>query len=153
MYGIIRTLFFEIGKRLNGKGATQEIEDIFFLYPEQVLELFSGKEALLEIIRKNKIIHSSYRNFDRPNEIWVEQTAVSKKAVNSNKLLNGIACANGMVEGEAFVAKSVADAEEMPEGKIMVTKFTDPAWTVYFSKITGLITETGGMLSLSLIHI
>jgi pyruvate,water dikinase len=39
------------------------------------------------------------------------------------------------------------DAENMPEGMIMVTKFTDPAWTVYFSKITGLITETGGMLS------
>ncbi len=29
----------------------------------------------------------------------------------------------------------------------MLTKFTDPAGTVYFSTITGLITETGGMLS------
>jgi pyruvate,water dikinase len=28
-----------------------------------------------------------------------------------------------------------------------VTKFTDPGWTVYFAKIAGLITESGGILS------
>ncbi|MBN2746338.1 MAG: hypothetical protein JXR34_06405, partial [Bacteroidales bacterium] len=37
--------------------------------------------------------------------------------------------------------------EQMPEGAILLTHFTDPAWTVYFSRISGLITETGGMLS------
>jgi phosphoenolpyruvate synthase/pyruvate phosphate dikinase len=147
MYGIIRTFFYEIGERLAKRGTTSEVEDIFFLFPEEILELFGGKTEYLEIIRKNKIIHKGYRNFDRPNEIWVEQTAVAKKVSKSSKLLNGIACSSGLIEGEAFVAHSVSDAERMPDGMIMVTKFTDPAWTVYFSKITGLITETGGMLS------
>ena len=33
------------------------------------------------------------------------------------------------------------------QGDILVTKFTDPAWTAVFSKINGVITETGGLLS------
>lgn len=147
MYDIIRTLFYEIGTRLVQRKIIPEVDDIFFLFPEEVLELFNENSEHLETIRKNKIIFEGYRNFDRPNEIWVEQTTVSKKTNKSSKLLNGIACSSGIVEGVAFVAQSVSDAEEMPEGMIMVTKFTDPAWTVYFSKITGLITETGGMLS------
>ena len=147
MYGIIRTIYYEVGRRLLKKKIIEEVEDIFFLYPEQVLDLFNGNAEHLETIRKNRIIFEGYRNFDRPNEIWVEQTTVSKRVNKSSKLLNGIACSNGLVEGTAFIAHSVMDAENMPEGMIMVTKFTDPAWTVYFSKITGLITETGGMLS------
>ena len=147
MYGIIRSIYYELGRRLLKKKVIAEVEDVFFLYPEQVLDLFEGNTEHLETIRKNKIIFEGYRNFDRPNEIWVEQTAVSKRVNKSSKLLNGIACSNGLVEGVAYIAHSVIDAEKMPEGMIMVTKFTDPAWTVYFSKITGLITETGGMLS------
>lgn len=147
MYGIIRKVFWEIGSRLQRKGSVATIEDVFFLFPEEILELFEGATQHLDTIRKNQIIHSSFRNFDRPNEIWVEQSVVSKKTVKSSKLLHGIACSSGAIEGKAYVARSVGDAEKMPEGMIMVTKFTDPAWTVYFSKITGLITETGGMLS------
>lgn len=147
MYGIIRSIFFELGNRLEKQNVVQQVEDIFFLYPEQILDLFAGKTEYLELIRKNKIIHSSYRNFDRPDQIWVEQVQTSKKPKNSSKLLNGIACSSGIIEGKAYIARSVSEAEKMPNGMIMVTKFTDPAWTVYFSKITGLITETGGMLS------
>lgn len=147
MYGIIRNIFVELGSRLVKQNVIQEVEDIFFLYPEQILELTAGNEEHLENIRKNKIIHSSYRNFDRPDEIWVEQVELSKKPNKSSKLLNGIACSSGVIEGKAYIARSVAEAEKMPNGMIMVTKFTDPAWTVYFSKIIGLITETGGMLS------
>ncbi len=147
MYGIIRNIFFELGNRLLKQNVIQEVEDIFFLYPEQILELFAGKKEHCELIRKNKIIHASYRNFDRPDEIWIEQVELSKKPRKSSKLLNGIACSSGITEGKAYIARSVAEAEKMPNGMIMVTKFTDPAWTVYFSKIIGLITETGGMLS------
>lgn len=147
MYGIIRKVFCEIGIRLKNEGIVDKVTDIFFLFPDAILALFNGEKKHVETIRKNKIIHTSFRNFERPNEIWVQQGIATRKIVKSSKLLNGIACSSGIIEGEAYLARSVGDAEKMPEGRIMVTKFTDPAWTVYFSKITGLITETGGMLS------
>lgn len=147
MYGVIRTYFCEMGERLKAQGILAEVEDLFFLSPKEGIELFGGKHELLDLIRKNKIIFQSFRNFDRPNEIWRTQRGVSKKKPATGNLLQGIACSNGIVEGEVYIARSVAEANEMPNGMIMVTKFTDPAWTLYFAKIKGLVTETGGMLS------
>ena len=147
MYGVIRTFFYEIGARLKAQGILAEVEDVFFLSPKEGIELLAGKKEHLDLIRKNKIIFRSFRNFDRPNEIWRVQTGASRKKRATGNLLQGIACSNGIVEAEVYVARSVAEASEMPNGMIMVTKFTDPAWTLYFAKIKGLVTETGGMLS------
>lgn len=147
MYGVIRSLFYRIGEHLVENGILQQVEDLFFLSPKEGIELLNGNTAHLALIEKNRIIFRSFRNFDRPNEIWRLQTSGTKKKRVTGNVLQGIACSNGIIEGEVFIARSVAEAEQMPNGMIMVTKFTDPAWTVYFAKIKGLITETGGMLS------
>lgn len=45
------------------------------------------------------------------------------------------------------VLKSVENIWQVRPGEILVVPRTDPGWTPVFSKIGGLITETGGMLS------
>ena len=35
----------------------------------------------------------------------------------------------------------------MRKGDILVTPFTDPGWTPLFSRVGGVVTETGGVLS------
>ncbi len=148
MYHIIRRAFLSIGKILLAENKLESAEDIFFLEMPQVINLLKTGENMLEIIEKNKTIHQSFRNFDKPNEIFSHPYKFSTNISHeSSTKLSGIACSFGLVEGEVYIAKTVSDAEKMPEGKIMLTKFTDPAWTIYFSKIIGLITETGGMLS------
>lgn len=147
MYGIIRNIFYELSERLVAQKVISERDDIFYLSPEQILALYAGRKELLETIRNNKIIHSGYRNFDRPNEIWVKQVIPKEKTRKSGNWLDGVACSGAIVEGTAYIARSTADAENMPNGMIMVTNYTDPGWAVYFSKIAGLITETGGTLS------
>lgn len=147
MYGIIRSIYLELSERLLAKGVIAELNDIFYLFPEQILELFAGKTDHLEIIRKNKIIYAGYRNFDRPNEIWVEQVVPLEAPFKSSNWHEGVACSGSIIEGTAYIAKTTAEAEKMPNGMIMVTNYTDPGWAVYFSKIKGLITETGGTLS------
>jgi pyruvate,water dikinase len=147
MYDIIRTVFLEAGKRLVKKGILTEIEDLFFVYPSEVVELFEKSPKSLNYLDKNKIIYKSFRNFNRPNEIWNNQISNEVLPDDNAVVLSGIACSFGLVEGTVFVAKSVKDAAEMQEGQIMITQFTDPSWTVHFSKIIGLVTETGGVLS------
>jgi pyruvate,water dikinase len=39
------------------------------------------------------------------------------------------------------------DFEKVAVGDILVCRFTDPAWTVLFAAIAGVVTETGGRLS------
>jgi len=147
LYDIIRKVYLIAGERLCSKEILNTPEDVFFAYPRDIKALFDKSTVHLNELKNNKIIFKSFRNFDRPNEIWNNQSNISNQIASDLDSLTGIACSYGVVEGEVYVAMSVKEATEMPKGKIMVTQFTDPAWTVYFSKIIGLITETGGMLS------
>ncbi len=148
MYHIIRKAFLELAKILVTKNKLKNINDIFFIEPQEAISILDSKNNLLEKIEKNKLIYTSFRNFEKPNEIFSKKHIFSNKnSKQSSNILNGIACSFGIVEGEIYIAETVKEAEIMPDGKIMLTEFTNPAWAVYFSKIKGLITETGGMLS------
>jgi len=59
----------------------------------------------------------------------------------------GAAASPGIFNGLARVVESIEELSQLEENEILITSNTDPAWTVIFSKIGGLITETGGILS------
>lgn len=43
--------------------------------------------------------------------------------------------------------ESIKGLSTIEESEILITSNTDPGWTPIFSKLGGLITETGGILS------
>ena len=59
----------------------------------------------------------------------------------------GAAASPGTFSGIARVVESIEELSQLEDNEILITSNTDPAWTVIFSKISGLITETGGILS------
>jgi pyruvate,water dikinase len=61
--------------------------------------------------------------------------------------VNGLPAAAGIAEGVARVVKSPAEFDEVKKGEIMVCLMTNPAWVIVFSKIKGVVTDAGGVLS------
>ncbi|MGA3217574.1 MAG: PEP-utilizing enzyme [Acidimicrobiales bacterium] len=61
--------------------------------------------------------------------------------------LTGIAASPGVVEGVARVVRTVEDFDEVAQGDILVCQMTNPAWVVLFTRIAGLVTDTGGTTS------
>jgi pyruvate,water dikinase len=61
--------------------------------------------------------------------------------------LTGIAGSPGSVEGIARVVRDVNDFDDVTDGDILVCQMTNPAWVVLFTKIAGLVTDTGGTTS------
>jgi pyruvate,water dikinase len=59
----------------------------------------------------------------------------------------GIAGSPGSVEGSARVVRTVDEFDEVRDGEILVCQMTNPAWVVLFTKIAGLVTDTGGTTS------
>lgn len=59
----------------------------------------------------------------------------------------GAAASPGTFNGIARVVESIEELSKLEDNEILVTSNTDPAWTAVFSKVGGLITETGGILS------
>jgi len=61
--------------------------------------------------------------------------------------LQGLGISPGVVTGPARVLRTLADAEKLRPGEILVTQATDPGWTPLFLTAAGLVMERGGMLS------
>jgi phosphohistidine swiveling domain-containing protein len=158
---LVRLVYLEIGRRLVTRGVLKSADDIFYLeYPDAVA-LFRGEKtgALGAKLEKNRTYTEGYRNFRKPNEIRkprpsesssgisasVQTPAASRIAVQTP--LEGVGCSPGTVEGEVCVIKSVHDLSRLKPSSILVTEFVDPAWTISFIHLKGLITETGGVLS------
>lgn len=59
----------------------------------------------------------------------------------------GFPGAPGMVEGYARVIFNYDDFQTVQPDELLVAPFTTPAWTPLFSKIRGVVTDSGGMLA------
>jgi pyruvate,water dikinase len=51
------------------------------------------------------------------------------------------------VRGRARVIRSLAEAQTLQKGDILVTETTSPAWTPLFATVAAVVTDTGGVLS------
>lgn len=60
-------------------------------------------------------------------------------------LIKGLAAAPGVATGAARVVESVADAEQLLTGEILVTHMTTPDWAPYLRKAAAIVTDSGGM--------
>jgi pyruvate,water dikinase len=62
-------------------------------------------------------------------------------------VIEGIAGSPGTIEGMARVVLTVDEFDAVRDGDILVCQMTNPAWVVLFTKIAGLVTDTGGTTS------
>lgn len=61
--------------------------------------------------------------------------------------LEGTSVSSGTVMGRACVVEDLNEASQIKSGDILITYSTDIGWSPYFSKLSGLITELGGLIS------
>jgi pyruvate,water dikinase len=61
--------------------------------------------------------------------------------------LRGSAGSPGVVRGTARVLRSLADADRLKPGDVLVAEFTAPPWTPLFAIAAAVVTDAGGILS------
>ena len=79
-------------------------------------------------------------NWGYPDQFYQQQSADDRR-------ITGIGASPGTIEGIARVVRTVEEFDEVREGDILVCQMTNPAWVVLFTKIAGLVTDTGGLTS------
>lgn len=75
----------------------------------------------------------------------IKGNALTKDRVEGR--FEGFPGAPGVVEGVARVIFGYEGFQEVQPDEILVAPFTTPAWTPLFSKIKGVVTDSGGMLA------
>jgi pyruvate,water dikinase len=133
MYYLIRRWTLEIARR-RGLG-----DDVFFM---TFRELLADDRSQVE---RGREVYESFRHFAAPNEIGSRFAQAPASAAGG--ALTGLAASPGHARGAAHVARTVEDAVGMAPGAILVCPFTTPAWVPVLDRVTGVVTETGGLLS------
>ena len=78
---------------------------------------------------------------------WGYPDRFHQKQSDDERYITGLGASAGIVEGIARVVRTVDEFDEVRDGDILVCQMTNPAWVVLFTKIAGLVTDTGGTTS------
>lgn len=145
-----RLMLRDMGRRLAERNITDERDDVFFLYEKELFSILESGDLLPELkdlILKRKEEFHHYKSSLPPkfikNGIEFDDTVMEY----DQNAIYGAAASPGTFKGTARVVESIEELAQLEDQEILITSNTDPAWTAVFSKIGGLITETGGILS------
>jgi pyruvate,water dikinase len=167
-YGRLRLVFLAIGRKLAEADILDNAEDVFYLTYDELRHIaavpnaFDAK-ALTSQRRQDNLRASAIRPkdwvgtvtkwslYDEPYKaLWgfpEKFTKTAERAAEAADVITGLAASPGVVEGVARFVQSPAEFDQVKKGEIMVCKMTNPAWVVVFTKIKGLVTDSGGVLA------
>ncbi|MDR2982809.1 MAG: hypothetical protein LBV12_11255 [Puniceicoccales bacterium] len=159
LFGRVRRIFMEIGRRLTAEGKLAEPRDIFYLTTTEVLGFIEGTAASVDLrgmIQLRQVEFAAYREAPAPSDRFETNGAVhvgntfteqrEKTVVPDSDTLQGIGCCPGIVQGRARVILQPEGAFIEP-GEILVAPRTDPGWIMLFPSAAGLLVEHGSLLS------
>ena len=149
---IFKQAFWKLADQMVQESRLPDPDLMFFLTHREIGQLIQNRSARLVRLAKrrkrvfperNKIMYPQV-NFGLPQPM---KTNIEEHHSQPSFTLQGMPVCRGKAEGNARVIKSLKDADEIKEGDVMICRFTDVGWSPYFPLISGLVTESGGLLS------
>ncbi len=168
LFGRIRRIFIEIGKRLHAVGVIDEPRDIFYLEIFEIIGFVEGTASFWDLrghVALRKTEYAAYREKSSPADRFETYGAVpignafraqsnssemESASTSGERQISGIGCCPGIVRGKARVARD-PQTTPLKKGEILVALQTDPGWIMLFPLAAGLLVERGSLLSHSAI--
>lgn len=160
----VRLVLLAVGRKLVEAGRLDAADDVMFLRYNELRSLIGSADALdaRGLVAARRADRDAAKAL-QPRD-WVGTVTPSQLAfpylvnwgyperfhrVHGDDLavVEGIGASAGVVEGIARVVQTVDEFDEVRDGDILVCQMTNPAWVVLFTKIGGLVTDTGGTTS------
>jgi rifampicin phosphotransferase len=167
VFGRVRRLFVELGRRYYALGLLEDPRDIFYLEAEEALGFVQGTATTTDLrglvaVRQEE--YARWRATEPPPDRFETRGLVPVGAVTPRLIpvveaqhvagaadqRTGIGCCPGVVRGRARVITDPKGAE-VRAGEILVAERTDPGWILLFAGAAGVVVERGSVLSHSAI--
>lgn len=162
LFGRVRGIFLELGKRLHALDRLETARDVFYLALEELLSFVEGAAYttdLKALVRVRKTEIDRYRAEAPPPDrlqvrgiVYLDHTfeAQTRAPVSEGNAIKGTGCCPGVVRGRVRVVTDPRGAR-IEQGEILVAARTDPGWIMLFPAAAGLLVEHGSLLSHSAI--
>lgn len=162
LFGRVRALFVELGKRYHALDLLTDPRDVFYLELDEALGFVGGTVTstdLKGLVALRKSEFQRYRDLPPPADRFETRGIVyqghdfqgtSKADEIAGDRLTGLGCCPGVVRGPVRVVTDPRQAT-LQSGDILVAERTDPGWIMLFPSASGLLVERGSLLSHSAI--
>ncbi len=164
-----RLVLLGVGRKLVKAGVIDRADDVIYMEYDELrklsanFKLFDAKALVKKrraereeafkhppILWAGTIDHWSLYEEPYKAGLWGWPGVYLKQAERAKQpkgTLVGLGVSRGVAEGVARVVTSPAQFDEVQKGEILVCVMTNPAWVVLFTKLAGLVTDSGGALS------
>jgi pyruvate,water dikinase len=147
-----------IGSRLVEQGAIENADDVFYLREAELVEAAATPNLRLQdVVAARRTERELWLHVLPPLEIGagVIPANVSFDRFWGPKrdepvvdgVVKGVAASRGQMRGTARVILTLADADRLSPGDVLVTYATAPPWTPLFAVAGAVVTDVGGILS------
>ncbi len=162
LFGRVRLIFLEIGRRLNAAGHLAEPRDIFYLTVDEIKGFVEGTAVTTNLRGLVALRKEEFAGFRERAPVadrfhtWgavhdgnrFRPTRVEEPATGPER--RGLGCSPGVARGRVRVVLDPRGAR-VERGEILVAPRTDPGWILLFPPAAGLVVEHGSLLSHSAI--
>ena len=168
-YARVRLVLIAIGRKLAETGVFSSADDVMFLRYHELRVISANPSAfdapaLIKERRREReaayavrprlwagtITHWSLHEEPYKQAVW-DWPGIYERSKDAARqpadTLRGLGASAGVVEGIARVVDSPEQFDQVKKGDLLVCKMTSPSWVVLFTKIGGLVTDSGGALS------
>jgi phosphohistidine swiveling domain-containing protein len=170
-YARMRYVLLAIGRRLVEAGLLDQPDDTIFLKYHELRVLAANPGAIpdaKEIVRQRReareramairprewigtVTHWSLYEEPYKQGLWGYPQkfydSLKREKREPSARVEGLPASPGVAEGIARVVLTPEELDAVKDGEILVCRMTNPAWVVAFTKIAGLVTDSGGQLS------
>jgi pyruvate,water dikinase len=160
----LRLVLIEVGRKLVADGRLDQPDDVLFLRYNELRGLIGSAAAIparaivadrrLEREAAQRLHPRDWVGTVTPSQLafpylvnWGYPDRFHQQQSDDQRSITGIGGSAGIVEGIARVVRTVEEFDQVQDGDILVCQMTNPAWVVLFTKIAGLVTDTGGTTS------
>jgi len=158
LFGRVRRVFLELGRRLSALSLLDGPRDIFYLEVDEVLAFVEGRStttALRELVTIRRREFDQYRQIAAPDDRFETRgmvyhaqpyTAPVQSVTTGGDERRGLGCCPGVVRGKVRVVLDPRNVE-LDHGSVLVAEHTDPGWILIFPSALGVLVERGSLLS------
>ena len=162
LFGHVRRIFVELGKRFESAGMLLQAKDIFYLEVNEIMGVVEGTTSsvsLKDLVTLRRTEFDAYKTMPAPADRFdtygivhqgnrFESTHITEET--EGDFAKGIACCPGIIRGPVRVITDPRNAK-LNAGEILVAERTDPGWIMLFPAASALLVERGSLLSHSAI--
>jgi pyruvate,water dikinase len=154
-----RRLILTAARRLVGRGQLGTVEDVFLLHAAELISALEGGAGDLRgLVRGRREEMTEWARLTPPGHIGAPPPPKEEKTgdgggegapleLDGAVVLTGNGGSAGVARGPVRILRTLAEADRLRAGEVLVARTTMPPWTPLFAIASALVVEVGGILS------